>query len=53
MRDQVGVALLVMMPLLVWFMCGTIALNHEVRLATEEVSDVITKLMLSSELETQ
>jgi hypothetical protein len=39
------------MPLLIWFMYGAIALNYELGLVTIEISDVVSKLMLSSELE--
>lgn len=50
---HVCVAFLVMMPPLIRFMRGTIALNYEARLPTIKVSHVIAELMLSSELETQ
>jgi hypothetical protein len=40
-----------MMPLLIWFVRGSIALNDQLRIATIKVRDVIAKLMLPSEFE--
>ena len=51
--DHVRVSVLVVVPSLMVIVHGAIAFNNEVGIATVEVSDVITKLVLSSELETE
>ena len=42
-----------MMPLRIRFMRGAVALNHEAGIPAKEVRDVIAKLMLSPEFETE
>jgi hypothetical protein len=53
LRHHVGIAVLVMMPLLIRLVYGTVAFNYNLRLATIEIRYIFTKLMLSSELKTQ
>ena len=51
LRDHIGVAILVVMPLFIWLMHWAITLNHQLRFMTVEICDVVSKLVLSSELE--
>jgi hypothetical protein len=51
LRYHVRIAVLIVMPLLIWLMRRSIALNGRLRVVTIKVRDVIAKLMLSSEFE--
>jgi hypothetical protein len=42
-----------MVPLLIRFVRGSVTLNDQLRFATIKVGDVVTKLMLPSELESK
>jgi hypothetical protein len=53
LRDHVRVTLLIVMPLLVGFVYRAIAFNNQLGIATIEVSDIVSKLMLSSEFESE
>jgi hypothetical protein len=53
LRDHVSVAILIMMSLLIGFMRCAIAFNDQLRLATVEVSNVVAKLMLAPEFESE
>jgi hypothetical protein len=51
LRDHVSVAFLIVMPRLIWIVRRTIAFNYQLGFVTIEVSDVVTKLMLSPKFE--
>jgi len=51
LRNQIRVATLIVMPLIVWIARRTIPFNYKTSVVTIEVGDVVTKLMLPSEFE--
>jgi hypothetical protein len=53
LTNHVYVPVSVVLPLLVVFMDRAIALNYETGFATKEICQVLTELMLSSELKPQ
>jgi len=53
LRNHIGIAFLIVMPGLIWIVSRAIALDDQLRFVTVEVGDVVTKLMLPSELESK
>jgi len=50
--DHVGIAILIMIPLFIGRMNIAITLNYKLSFTTVEISNIVTELMLSSELQT-
>ena len=53
MSNHVCISILIVIPLLILIVHRAITLNHKLGLSTVEVRNVVTKLMLSSEFESE
>jgi len=51
LRNHVGIAVLIMMPLLIVFMYWAVTFDNQLGLMTIEICDIIAELMLASKLE--
>jgi len=53
LTDHIRVTLLIVVPVFISIVDFTIVFDHQIRLATKEICDVITELMLPPEFEAQ